>query len=114
MQEPTKDRCDPGWCLPEISGTVLDAEGNPLNNFTRVWLKLDSVGFGVQHCITGDEAKMLQPGQFKFSSEGLEYGEFTLTVVEAPGGRELSASYWGKMNAIRKAGQQTGIVFQKI
>lgn len=111
---PIKDPCFPGWCLPEIRGTVVDAQGNPLDNFNRVWLKLDSVTFGVEHCATGEEAQMLQPGQFKFGSpNGLKFGVFTLTVVRSPGGDPLSAPYEGKMNSLVKAGQQTGIVFQR-
>ncbi len=109
---PIKDTCLPEWCLPEIAGIVIDAHGNPLDNFNAVWLKLESDSFGVQHCRTGDPAQMLQPGQFKFQSDGPRFGEYTLTVVQGPGGSALSAPLWEKMNAWSKA-QQTYIVFQK-
>jgi len=111
---PIKDPCHPGFCLPEISGIVIDAQGNPLDNFNRVWIELDSQIFGVQYCATGEEALMLQPGQFKFNSpDGQKFGEYTMRVVRGPGGDPLSAPYQGKMNALAKAGQQTGIIFQR-
>jgi hypothetical protein len=110
---PTKDPCHAGLCLPEISGIVIDAEGNPLDNFNRVWIKLDSSVFGVVHCATGDEAQALQPGQFKFQSDGLLFRGYTLTVVRNPGGQALSAPFHEKMNSIVKGGQQSNIVFQR-
>jgi hypothetical protein len=111
---PIKDPCHAGWCLPEISGIVIDAEGNPLDNFNPVWIKLDSSVFGVLHCRTGDEAQALQPGQFKFNSpDGQVFREYTLTVLRNPGGQALSAPLREKMNSIVKGGQQTNIVFQR-
>jgi len=110
---PDKDACHPGYCLPEIGGMVIDAQGNPLDNFSRVWLKLESAAFGVQYCLTGDPGQMLQAGQFKFQSAGLKFGVYTLTVVESQGGRSLSAPYEGKMNSLVRAGQQTNLIFQR-
>lgn len=109
---PIKDACYQGSCLPEIAGEVRDAQGNPLDNFSAVWLKLDSAAFGVQWCRTGDPAQMLQPGQFKFQSMNLKFGEYTLTIFDAQGGRPLSAPLRESMKAWTKA-QQTHIVFQK-
>lgn len=111
---PTKDACHAGWCFPEISGIVIDAEGNPLDNFNPVWIKLDSSAFGVLHCRTGDEAQALQPGHFKFNSpDGQLFRDYTLTVVRNPGGQALSAPLHEKMNSVVKGGQQTNIVFQR-
>lgn len=111
---PIKDPCHAGWCLPEISGVVWDAQGNPIDNFNRVWIKLESETFGVQYCATGDETMALQPGQFKFNSpDGRLFRTYTLTVVRNPGGQALSAPLNQKMNSIVKGGQQTNIVFQR-
>lgn len=111
---PIKDPCHPGWCLPEISGVVWDAQGSPLDNFNRVWIKLESETFGVQYCATGDETLALQPGHFKFNSpDGRVFRTYTLTVVRSPGGQALSAPLDEKMNSIVKGGQQTNIVFQR-
>ncbi len=109
---PIKDRCHPGYCLPEISGEVRDSQGNPIDNFNAVWMKLESDAFGVQWSRTGDQAQLLQPGQFKFQSEGLVFGEYTLTVFDAQGGRPLSAPLQQKMVAYTRA-QQSNIIFQK-
>ena len=109
---PIKDPAYPGSTLPEIAGEVRDAQGNPLDNFSAVWLKLDSAAFGVQWCRTGDQVKMMQPGQFKFQSMNLKFGEYTLTIFDAQGGRPLSAPFHEKMKSWIKA-QQTFIIFQK-
>jgi hypothetical protein len=110
---PVKDPCHPGVaCLPEVSGQVQDSQGNPVDNFNAVWLKLQSEAFGVQWCRTGDPAQMLQPGQFKFQSEGLLFGEYSLTVFDAQGGRPLSAPLEQGMSAYTRA-QQSNIIFRK-
>lgn len=113
VRGPTADRCDPGYCLPEISGIVLDAEGDPLHFYTPVWLKLESDTFGVQWCRTEDRAQSLQPGQFKFQSDGLFFGGYSLTVYDMQGGRALSPPLIEHASTPR-GGQQTGIIFQKI
>lgn len=115
MSGPTKDPCHPGWCVPEISGVVNDAQGNPLDNFNRVWLKLESETFGVEFCATGDEVKALQPGHFKFGSpDGQLFRQYTLTIVRSPGDQTpLSAPLEEKMNSYTRGGQQTNIIFQR-
>jgi hypothetical protein len=110
---PTKDPCHPGFCLPEIGGMVIDAQGNPIERYA-VWIKLESATFGVQYCAVGDTSKMLQPGQFKFQSNDLVFGEYTLTVVRGQGDpTPLSPPLRDKMNSYIGGGQQTNIVFQR-
>ena len=112
LSGPSKDPCHPGFCLPEIGGMVVDPQHNPID-YPQVWMKMESAAFGVQYCLTGDQAQRLQPGQFKFQSGGLKFGVYTLTVLESQGGRPLSATYEGKMNSLVKAGQQTNLIFQR-
>ena len=113
LQEPQKDFCHPGYCLPEISGDVQDAQGIPVDRYL-VTIKLNSPVFGVQYCAVGDESKMMQPGQFKFETpDGRTFGEYTLTVVRSQGDpTPLSASYrLGGGSALK--GQHTGIIFRR-
>jgi hypothetical protein len=111
IQDPTKDFCHPGFCMPEVSGQVLDAQGNPVARYL-VTIKMDSPVFGVMYCAVGDEAKMLQPGQFKFDSpDGQVFGTYSLTVVANDRSTPLSPSYdLGGTSAMK--GQHTGIVFR--
>jgi hypothetical protein len=113
IQEPKKDFCHPGYCLPEISGDVLDAQGNPVDRYL-VTIKLNSPVFGVKYCAVGDTAKMLQPGQFKFESpDGRVFGDYTLTVVRSQGDPSpLSQTYQIGGKAAAK-GQHTGVIFRK-
>jgi hypothetical protein len=91
---------------------VVDAQGNPIDNFNRVWVKL-ACGLPIcpLYCPTGDPAQMLQPGQFKFVSEQL-FGEYKLTIVKSEGGPALSPTYDLKMVAWTK-GQQWNILFRR-
>jgi hypothetical protein len=109
---PKKDSCHPGYCLPEISGEVQDSQGSPVDNFNAVWLRLESQAFGLEWCRTGDPAKTLQAGLFKFQSQGLVFGDYTLTVFDAQGGRPLSAPLEQGMSAYTRA-QQSNIIFRK-
>ncbi len=111
VQLPNKDFCHPGYCIPEISGNVLDAEGNPVNRY-QVTIKLDSPVHGVKYCAVGDEQKMLQPGQFKFGSpDGQTFGDYTLTVVRSQGDpTAISQTYTLGMAPAK--GQHTGILFR--
>jgi len=112
LHGPTKDFCHPGYCIPEVSGVVQDAQGNPVDRYA-VAVKMDSPTFGVLYCAVGDEQKVLQPGQFKFGSpDGRVFGEYKLTVVRAPGDpTALSATYdLGGSSALK--GQHTNIVFR--
>jgi hypothetical protein len=111
VQSPNKDFCHPGYCIPEISGDVLDAEGNPVPRYL-VTVKLDSPVFGVVYCAVGDEQKMLQPGQFKFESpDGRVFGDYKLTVVANDRTTPLSQAYSIGGSAAAK-GQHTGIIFR--
>lgn len=94
VQLPTRDFCFPGTCVPAISGEVSDAQGQPLPRYMAT-IKLDSPVHGVKYCIVGDEAKSLQPGQFKFETpDGQSFGDYTLTVVRGPGDpHPLSITY---------------------
>jgi len=114
IQEPTKDPCHPGWCIPEVSGNVVDAQGNPVDNYNRVTIKLECARLGALYCPTGDPEQLLQPGQFKFvSPDSQVFGEYTLTVVRSKGDpTSLSPVYNLKMNAYTR-GQQTNIIFQR-
>jgi hypothetical protein len=112
VQLPTKDFCHPGYCLPEISGDVQDAQGNPVDRYL-VTIKLVSPVHGVKYCIVGDEARMLQPGQFKFESpDGQIFGDYTLTVIRSESDpTPLSQTYTIGGSAAGK-GQHTGIIFR--
>lgn len=112
VQEPQKDFCHPGYCLPEVRGDVQDAQGNPVDRYL-VTIKLNSPVFGVQYCAVGDESKMMQPGQFKFESPGPAFGEYTLTVVRSQGDpTPLSETYpLGGGSALK--GQHTGMIFRR-
>ncbi len=109
---PIRDFCHAGFCLPEISGEVRDAQGNPIDRYL-VWIELDSDRFGVEYCAVGDEHKMLQPGQFKFESHGGQlFGDYRLTVIRSQGDpTPLSATAYLKMRSLKS--QQTEIIFQK-
>jgi hypothetical protein len=99
--------------MPEISGDVVDAQGSPVDRYL-VTIKLNSPIHGVKYCAAGDEAKMLQPGQFKFDSpDGQVFGEYTLTVVRSQGDpTPLSPTYsLGGTSAMK--GQHTGILFRR-
>lgn len=112
IQGPNKDFCHPGYCVPAISGDVLDAQGDPVDRYL-VTVKLDSPVHGVKYCAVGDEAKMLQPGQFKFESpDGQVFGQYTLTVVRSQGDpTPLSETYeLGGLSAGK--GQHTLIIFR--
>lgn len=115
VQGPTKDPCHPGFCIPEVSGVVRDTNGNPLGNDQRVWIKLQCDRFGTLYSPTGDPARSMQPGLFKFSSpDGALFGPYTLTVVRSQADpAPLSATHQFKMNSYVKAGQQSNIVFQR-
>lgn len=101
--------------MAEVSGTVLDAGGNPLDNASAVWIKLYSSVHGTLYCRTGDPGLLLQQGLFKFvSPDGQVFGDYTLTVVRSQGDpTPLSATSTFKMNSLAKAGQQSGIIFQR-
>jgi hypothetical protein len=111
VQLPNKDFCHAGYCLPEIRGDVLDAQGNPVDRYA-VAVKLESPVFGVQYCAAGDESKMLQPGQFKFESvDGQSFGDYKLTVVRGPGDpTALSQTY--SLGMAPGKSQHTGIIFR--
>jgi LysM repeat protein len=115
VQGPTKDACHPGFCVPEVSGIVRDAQGNPLVNAEAVWIKLVSTVHGTLYCRTGDPALLLQPGMFKFvSPDGDVFRDYTLTVVRSSGNpTPLSPTHEFKMNSYATAGQQSNIVFQR-
>jgi LysM repeat protein len=112
---PIKDSCHPGFCVPEISGVVRDAQGNPIDNADAVWIKLESENHGTRYCRTGDPAQYLQPGLFKFvSPDGNLFGVYTLTVVRSQSDpTPLSPTYSFKMKSYATAGQQWNIVFQR-
>jgi len=111
VQQPQRDPCHAGTCVPAIKGDVLDAQGNPVDRYL-VTIKINSSAFGVQYCPVGDESKMLQPGQFKFeSADGRVFGDYTLTVVANDRTTPLSQDYQLSMTAITKA-NQWGIVFR--
>lgn len=115
IQEPIKDPCHPGFCIPEVSGNVVDAQSNPVDNHNRVTIKLECARLGALYCPTGDPEQLLQPGQFKFvSPDSQVFGEFTLTVVRSQGDpTPLSPTYQLKMKSYAKGGQQTNIIFQR-
>jgi hypothetical protein len=111
VQQPQRDPCHGGTCVPAIKGEVQDAQGNPIDRYA-VTIKISSSAFGVQYCAVGDESKMLQPGQFKFESpDGRVFGDYTLTVVANDRVTALSQTYQLGMAAITKA-NQWGIVFR--
>jgi LysM repeat protein len=115
VREPDKDPCHPGFCVPEVSGVVQDAGGNPLSNATPVWIKLVSENQGTMYCRSGEPSQYLQEGLFKFSSpNGDVFGEYTLTVVRSQADpTPLSPTYWLKMNSYVNAGQQSNIIFKR-
>jgi len=115
VRQPDKDPCHPGFCVPEVSGVVQDAGGNPLSNATPVWMKLVSENQGTMYCRTGEPSMYLQEGLFKFSSpDGDIFGEYTLTVVRSQGDpTPLSPAYGLKMNSYVAGGQQSNIVFKR-
>ena len=115
VRQPDKDPCHPGFCVPEISGVVQDAGGNPLSNMTPVWIKLVSEHQGTMYCRTGEPSLYLQEGLFKFISEaGDVFGEYTLTVVRSQADpTPLSPTYGLKMNSYVAAGQQSNIIFKR-
>ncbi len=115
VQGPTKDPCHPGFCVPEVSGVVQDAAGNPLSNSTPVWIKLVSSKQGTMYCRSGEPSLYLQEGLFKFiSKDGQVFGEYTLTVVRSQADTTpLSPTYSLKMNSLATAGQQSNIVFKR-
>lgn len=96
----------------EVEGYILDAVGNPLNNYG---VYFEHVNLG-EHCVvSGDPTHTWQPGQWKhsfWSSPGAKT-KYYLTVMEgcAPGARVLSPktefgfSWWGD------AGHQFNIIF---
>lgn len=112
-KQPKKDFCHPGYCIPEISGDVYDAAGNPIDRYSAT-IMLDSPVFGTIYCAVGDENKMLQPGQFKFGSpDGRVFGDYQLTVVRGPGDPSpLSKTYSFGGTAAAK-GQHTGVEFRR-
>ncbi len=110
VQEPQKIQCDPGTCVPAISGDVQDAQGNPVARYL-VTIKLDSSTFGVLYCAVGDESKMLQPGQFKFESpDGRVFGMYSLTVVANDRSTPLSRTY--QLKGVSRDSNHWGIVFR--
>jgi LysM repeat protein len=115
VREPDKDPCHPGFCIPEITGVVQDAAGNPLSNYTPVWIKLVSAKQGTMYSRSGDPSLSLQEGLFKFiSKNGDVFGEYTLTVVRSEADpTPLSPTYDLKMNSHVKAGQQSNIIFKR-
>lgn len=114
VQGPTKDPCHPGFCVPEVSGSVVDAHWNPVSNANPVWIKLVSETQGTMISRTGDPGQLLQAGLFKFvSQDGDVFGPYTLTIIKGQHDHTpLSATYQFKMNSYVKAGQQSNIVFQ--
>lgn len=115
VREPDKDPCHPGFCVPEVSGVVQEAAGNPLSNSTPVWVKIVSENQGTIYCRTGDPGQYLQEGLFKFSSkDGDVFGLYTLTVVRSQGDpTPLSPTYSLKMNSLVGGGQQSNIIFKR-
>jgi LysM repeat protein len=115
VREPDKDACHPGYCVPEVSGVVQDAAGNPLSNSTPVWIKIVSKNQGTMYCRTGDPGQYLQEGLFKFvSQDGNVFGVYTLTVVRSQADpTPLSPTYSLKMNSFVAAGQQSNIIFRR-
>jgi LysM repeat protein len=115
VRQPDKDPCHPGFCVPEVSGVVQDAAGNPLSNSTPVWIKLVSENQGTMYCRSGDPGQYLQEGLFKFSSQdGDVFGEYTLTVVRSQGDpTALSRTYSFRMNSHVAGGQQSNIIFKR-
>ncbi len=115
VRQPDKDPCHPGFCVPEVSGVVQDAGGNPLSNDTPVWIKLVSNIQGTMYCRSGEPSQYLQEGLFKFSSpDGDVFGEYTLTVVRSQADpTPLSPTYGLKMNSYVNAGQQSNIIFKR-
>jgi LysM repeat protein len=115
VRQPDKDACHPGYCVPEISGVVQDAGGNPLSNATPVWIELVSENQGTMYCRSGDPAQLLQEGLFKFvSQDGDVFGEYTLTVVRSQGDpTPLSRTYSFRMNSHVAGGQQSNIIFKR-
>jgi len=115
VRQPDKDACHPGYCIPEVSGVVQDAAGNPLSNSTPVWIRLVSETQGTMYCRTGDPGQLLQEGLFKFvSQDGDVFGEYTLTVVRSEGDpTTLSKAYALKMNSYVGGGQQSNIIFKR-
>jgi hypothetical protein len=111
---PIKDPCHAIGCIPEISGRVVDAQGNPIQNYEAVWVKLDSQIHGTMWCRTGDQRWALQPGQFKFSSpDGQVFRDYTVRIFRDQNeATPLSAPLQEKMNAITR-GQQSNIIFQR-
>jgi hypothetical protein len=112
VQQPQKIQCDPGTCVPAISGDVRDAQGNPVDRYL-VTIKLESQTFGVAWCAVGDASKMLQPGQFKFESpDGQRFGVYSLTVVRSQGDpTPLSQTY--EIKGVSRDSNHWGIVFQR-
>jgi hypothetical protein len=111
VQLPQRDFCHPGTCVPAIKGQVTDAEGNPIDRYL-VTIKLDSQVFGVAWCAVGDEAKSLQPGEFKFETpDGQTFGDYTLTVVRSQGDpAPLSQTY--TLGMAPGKGNHWGIIFR--
>jgi LysM repeat protein len=115
VRQPDKDACHPGYCVPEVSGVVQDAAGNPLSNSTPVWIKLVSETQGTMYCRSGDPDQLLQEGLFKFvSKDGDVFGDYTLTVVRSQGDpTALSKTYSLRMNSHVAGGQQSNIIFKR-
>ncbi len=115
VRQPDKDACHPGYCVPEVSGVVQDAAGNPLSNSTPVWIKLVSETQGTMYCRSGDPNQLLQEGLFKFvSKDGDVFGDYTLTVVRSQGDpTALSKTYSLRMNSHVAGGQQSNIIFKR-
>jgi LysM repeat protein len=115
VREPDKAPCHPGYCVPEVSGVVQDAAGNPLSNSSPVWVMMVSETQGTMTCRTGEPSLSLQEGLFKFNSQdGNVFGEYTLTVIRSEGdSTALSPTYWLKMNSFVNAGQQSTIIFKR-
>ena len=115
VREPDKAPCHPGYCIPEVSGVVQDAAGNPLSNSTPVWIKLVSDIQGTMYCRSGEPSMYLQQGLFKFiSKDGDVFGDYTLTVIRSQGDpTALSRTYSLKMNSYVNAGQQSNIIFKR-
>jgi LysM repeat protein len=115
VRQPDKDACHPGYCIPEVSGVIQDAAGNPLSNSTPVWVKLVSGTQGTMYCRTGEPSIYLQEGLFKFvSKDGDVFGDYTLTVVRSQGDpTALSKTYSLRMNSHVAGGQQSNIIFKR-
>jgi len=111
VQEPTKDWCHPGYCVPAIKGEVQNADGSPVARYA-VTVKLVSPTFGTQWCAVGDENKVLQPGEFKFETTTGEFPElYTLTVVRSQGDpTPLSQTY--EIKGVSVKANHYGIVFR--